>query len=85
MVTGAECTSPALTQAQLSAGDKTQLQKILEEATRWLQDEGPYAELEELEERLTDFQATVGPITSKLYASERGDADSEYSRSPEDL
>ncbi|KAF8971031.1 heat shock protein 70 [Flammula alnicola] len=53
--------------AKLDAGDKEKLQYIIKEGSEWIDEQGKDASLEDLEEKLAELQATVNPITSKLY------------------
>ena len=54
---------------KLEDDDKKTLLTAIKEATEWLETEGPSATVEELEEKMTDLQSIVNPITSKFYDS----------------
>ncbi|WVQ96535.1 chaperone DnaK [Kwoniella sp. CBS 9459] len=57
--------------AKLSSDDKETILAAIKEKTEWLE-ENPAAEAEDYEEQLSEFQATVAPITSKLYGGAGG-------------
>lgn len=65
---------------KLEAADKKKIQEIVQETTSWVDENGSTASAEDLEEKLSEVQAVVNPITSKLYSG--GGAD--YSAGPED-
>ena len=52
---------------KLEADDKKKLLDTVKEVTEWVETEGSTATIEELEEKLTEVQGIVSPITSKLY------------------
>ncbi|KAF8198005.1 heat shock protein 70 family [Pholiota molesta] len=52
---------------KLDKADKSALQHIIKEGSEWLDENGKDASLEDLEEKLAELQASVTPITSKLY------------------
>jgi heat shock protein 5 len=52
--------------------DRKKLLALVKETTEWTETEGQNATTEELEEKLTEVQAVVNPITSKLYESGGG-------------
>jgi len=52
---------------KLSDEDKKELQKIIKDANEWIDTNSQDATAEEIEERFTEFQGAVSPITSKLY------------------
>ncbi|OCH88948.1 heat shock protein 70, partial [Obba rivulosa] len=52
---------------KLSEDDKKELLTTVKETTEWIDSYGQSATAEELEEKLTEVQNTVSPITSKLY------------------
>lgn len=52
---------------KLDKADKNALQHIIKEGSEWLDENGKDASLEDLEEKLAELQASVNPITSKLY------------------
>ncbi|BEI86206.1 hypothetical protein CcaverHIS002_0604930 [Cutaneotrichosporon cavernicola] len=60
---------------KLDKSDKAELEDALKEKEEWLKD-NQAADAEDYEEQLSELQATVAPITSKLY--EGGDAGSSY-------
>jgi heat shock protein 5 len=60
---------------KLDATDKKAILDAVKEKSDWL-DENPAADAEDYEEQLAELQATVAPITSKLYGSS-GDATQE--------
>ncbi|KAH7101387.1 heat shock protein 70 family [Auriculariales sp. MPI-PUGE-AT-0066] len=72
---------------KLGDRDKAALKAEIKEAEEWLEREGSNAEHDELEERRAQFQAAVGPITSKLYAAGGGEEDDEshFGHDPNDL
>ncbi|EIW67730.1 hypothetical protein TREMEDRAFT_45220 [Tremella mesenterica DSM 1558] len=52
---------------KISSDDKETILAAIKEKTEWLEDH-PSADAEDYEDQLAELQATVGPITSKLYA-----------------
>ena len=77
---------------KLEEDDKKEILAIVKETTEWIEENGQGATAEELEEKLSEVQAVVNPITSKLYASSGSsgskgddDDDEEYSRSHDEL
>lgn len=52
---------------RLSNDDKQMLQQELKQASDWVEQFGPTATTEEIEERLAEVQAVVNPITTALY------------------
>jgi heat shock protein 5 len=48
--------------------DKKALLATIKEATEWIDDNGQSATTEEFEEKLSEIQSVVSPITSKLYS-----------------
>jgi len=56
---------------KLTADDKETILGAVKEATEWL-DENPSAEAEDYEDKLSELQAKVAPITSKLYSGAGG-------------
>ena len=52
--------------------DRKTLLALIKETTEWTETEGQNATAEELEEKLSEVQAVVNPITSKLYESGSG-------------
>ena len=64
---------------KLSSDDKETILEAIKEKTTWLE-ENPDAEAEDYEDQLSELQATVGPITAKLYSGGAGgDDDVPYS------
>jgi heat shock protein 5 len=65
---------------KLEADDKKTILAALKDTTDWIDESGAAANTEELEEKLSEVQAIVSPITSKLYASgaPSGDDDEIY-------
>lgn len=57
---------------KLSADDKKTIQTAVKEAQDWLESEGQTATAEEIDERREELQATIAPITSKLYSGGAG-------------
>lgn len=61
--------------------DKKTILAAIKEATEWIDENGQTATTEEFEEKLSEIQSIVSPITSKLYsggASEPEDDESPY-------
>ncbi|KZT24938.1 heat shock protein 70 [Neolentinus lepideus HHB14362 ss-1] len=63
---------------KLADADKKKILAVVKETTDWIDENGTSASAEDLEEKLTEVQSVVNPITSKLY-SEGG-----YTPGPED-
>ncbi|TFK47237.1 heat shock protein 70 [Heliocybe sulcata] len=63
---------------KLADADKKKILAAVKETTDWIDENGQSASAEDLEEKLTEVQSVVNPITSKLY-SEGG-----YTPGPED-
>lgn len=59
---------------KLSADDKKTILAAIKEKSDWLE-ENPNAEAEDYEDQLSEIQATVGPITAKLYSGGAGGDD----------
>lgn len=53
--------------------DKEAIRTALKEGTTWLE-ENPEAEASDIEEQLSELQATVAPITAKVYGGGAGGA-----------
>ncbi|KAM5532396.1 hypothetical protein V8D89_013827 [Ganoderma adspersum] len=76
---------------KLEEDDKKTILAAVKETTDWVDEHGQTATAEELEEKLSEVQAVVNPITSKLYASSGSsgstgdDDDEEFSRSHDEL
>ena len=52
---------------KLEDEDKKAILDVVKETTDWIDENGQSATAEELEEKLSDVQSVVNPITSKLY------------------
>jgi heat shock protein 5 len=52
--------------------DKKTILSNIKETTEWIESDGSVATAEELEEKLAEVQASVSPITSKLYGDAGG-------------
>ncbi|TFL01246.1 heat shock protein 70 [Pterulicium gracile] len=52
---------------KLEDDDKKTILEAVKEAGEWIEENGASASLEDLEEKLSEVQAVVNPITSKLY------------------
>jgi len=59
---------------KISSEDKAEILAAVKEKTEWL-DDHPDADAEDYEEQLAELQATVGPITAKLYSGAGGGYD----------
>ena len=74
---------------KLEDEDKKAILDAVKETTEWIDENGQTATAEELEEKLSDVQSVVNPITSKLYSSGGGmggdDDDDDYARSHDEL
>jgi L1 cell adhesion molecule like protein len=57
--------------AKLDAGDKEALDKAVEDAIKWL-DDNQLAEVDELEHRLKELEGVCSPIVAKMYAAGGG-------------
>ena len=57
---------------KLSDDDKKTILATIKEATEWVESNGQTATSEELDEKLSEVQAVVQPITSKLYEGGAG-------------
>ena len=66
---------------KISDDDKKKILDIVKETTDWIDDNGSTATADELEEKLTEVQGVVNPITSKLYG---GGAGGDYSPGEDD-
>ncbi|KAG1744652.1 heat shock protein 70 family [Suillus paluster] len=53
---------------KISDDDKKTILAAIKEATEWIDDNGQSATTEEFEEKLSEIQSVVSPITSKLYS-----------------
>ncbi|KAI0742691.1 heat shock protein 70 [Daedaleopsis nitida] len=72
---------------KLEDDDKKAILDAVKETTEWIDENGQSATAEELEEKLSEVQSVVNPITSKLYTSgpSHDDDDDEYARSHDEL
>jgi heat shock protein 5 len=57
---------------KVSDEDKKTILTAVKDATDWVDAHGSSASVEELEEKLSEIQAVVNPITSKLYSQDSG-------------
>ncbi|KAM6493456.1 Heat shock protein 70 family [Amanita muscaria] len=55
---------------KISEDDKKTILNTIKETTEWIDSYGAEASTEDLEEKLTEVQSVVNPITSKLYSSD---------------
>lgn len=62
---------------KLDDDDKKSLLAAIKEATEWIDDNGQSATTEEFEEKLSEIQSIVSPITSKLYSGGSSEPDDE--------
>ncbi|EPQ55768.1 heat shock protein 70 [Gloeophyllum trabeum ATCC 11539] len=53
---------------KLEEADKKKILAVVKETTDWIDENGQSASAEDLEEKLTEVQSVVNPITSKLYS-----------------
>lgn len=67
---------------KLSDDDKKTILATVKEATEWLEETGPQADTEALEEKLAEIQAVVNPITTKLYAEGGPSSPPDYDDEP---
>lgn len=58
--------------AKLDKSDKDAINTALKETEAWLEENGESATAEDVEEQLSELQATLAPITSKVYADGAG-------------
>ena len=72
---------------KLEDDDKKAILDAVKETTDWIDENGHSATAEELEEKLSDVQSVVTPITSKLYTGggAQDDDDDDYARSHDEL
>ena len=72
---------------KLEDEDKKAILDAVKETTDWIDENGQSATAEELEEKLSDVQSVVTPITSKLYTGggAQDDDDDDYARSHDEL
>ncbi|RPD60784.1 heat shock protein 70 [Lentinus tigrinus ALCF2SS1-7] len=71
---------------KLEDEDKKAILDAVKETTDWIDENGQSATAEELEEKLSDVQSVVNPITSKLYTGGGAtDDDDDYARSHDEL
>lgn len=57
--------------SKLDAADKEALDKAVEDAIKWL-DDNQLAEVDELEDKLKELEGTCSPIISKMYGGSAG-------------
>lgn len=69
---------------KISEDDKETILAAVKEKTEWLE-EYPNAEAEDYEEQLAEIQATVGPISAKMYGGAGGAPDDEVPFSHDEL
>lgn len=69
---------------KLSSDDKETILEAIKEKTEWLE-EHPEADAEDYEDQLSELQATVGPITAKLYSGGAGGDDDQVPFSHDEL
>ena len=74
---------------KLGVEDKKKILETVKETGEWIDENGQNASVEDLEEKLSEVQAVVNPITSKLYNSGSSDSSStseeEMSRDHDEL
>ena len=72
---------------KLEDEDKKAILDVVKETTDWIDENGQSATAEELEEKLSDVQSVVTPVTSKLYTGggAQDDDDDDYARSHDEL
>jgi heat shock protein 5 len=70
---------------KISDEDKKLILAGIKDSTDWIDAHGSTATVEELEEKLSDIQGLVNPITSKLYSPPSQDYDEEPLRSHDEL
>ncbi|KAH9893912.1 heat shock protein 70 [Cubamyces lactineus] len=72
---------------KLEDEDKKAILDVVKETTEWIEENGQSATAEDLEEKLSDVQSVVNPITSKLYTGGGGmhDEDDDPYRSHDEL
>ncbi|KAK0463575.1 heat shock protein 70 [Desarmillaria tabescens] len=69
---------------KLDASDKNTVSEVIHETIDWIEDSGTSATTEDLEEKLTEIQSTINPITAKLYHSP-GPQEWEWERPDDEL
>ena len=67
---------------KLEDEDKKAILDVVKETTDWIDENGQSATAEELEEKLSDVQSVVTPITSKLYQAEYAPGDDDDDQEP---
>ncbi|KAI0830132.1 heat shock protein 70 [Trametes gibbosa] len=71
---------------KLEDEDKQSILEVVKETTDWIEENGQSATAEDLEEKLSEVQSVVTPITSKLYTSSGSqDEDDDPFRSHDEL
>ncbi|PWN41166.1 heat shock protein 70 [Ceraceosorus guamensis] len=58
--------------AKLDKSDKESINTALKDTEKWLEENSESASAEDVEEQLSELQATLAPITSKVYADAAG-------------
>jgi len=69
---------------KISDEDKKTILAAVKEKTDWLEDH-PNAEAEDYEDQLSEIQATVGPISAKLYGGAGGAGEEDVPFSHDEL
>ncbi|KAK0211240.1 heat shock protein 70 family [Desarmillaria ectypa] len=69
---------------KLDTSDKKTVSEVIRKTIDWIEDSGPSATTEDLEEKLAEIQSTINPITAKLYQSS-GLQESEWGRPDDEL
>ena len=70
--------------AKLDKSDKDAINTALKETESWLEENGESATAEDVEEQLSELQATPAPITSKVYGDSAGGSSSSGPTDPDD-
>ena len=70
---------------KISDDDKATVLKAVKDAQDFVDREGQYASVEELEEKLAELQSSFNPITEKLYKAGAEDDDQEPFMSHDEL
>jgi len=70
--------------AKLDKSDKDAINTALKETESWLEENGESATAEDVEEQLSELQATLAPITSKVYGDSAGGSSSSGPTDPDD-
>ncbi|KAL0579737.1 ATPase with role in protein import into the ER [Marasmius crinis-equi] len=64
---------------KLRSDDKKALLDVIQEGIEWIDENGSSASLEDVEEKISDIQSVVNPITSRLYTDTDGSSTAEKS------